>query len=419
MIYLVNIYEANSNRKVKEQKILDENDATGQQMISCIMNRNFVGLMQMLGLTARKDFDVYSLADEREQKQFQRGTLDRVDEVSIINMAYQLINNKDSKIAKSIYYGVVSDSDLSNLDTLIERKDQLDLEKFLRLSVDAQSIRANWFLTKTDEDKVDESLEPFFGGTLGRPEFKNAVSLAYILSENPNCILSQAIKTATREEMPCSDFNEAYNSIRFVDPSDIEKAYDNLLGKEEPAVPATSTNINDFDSTLDNGMFYTKVDNIYVMLYTALMFNDLSRVDHKVSDEVMQKYTPQVEDCKAKNQRHMYGQLNVKSTNIDKIHLDDEGNILAEVTLVGRYLDYIIDLSNGKKISGDDQERVERTYKLVLKKSKDAKALSESRHCPNCGEPADLANTGKCVACNTIFPLDAYDYILQSIVMIS
>ena len=46
--------------------------------------------------------------------------------------------------------------------------------------------------------------------------------------------------------------------------------------QETPSVPVDSTNINDFDSTIDNGMFYTKVDNIYVMLYTALMFNDLS-----------------------------------------------------------------------------------------------------------------------------------------------
>ena len=77
-----------------------------------------------------------------------------------------------------------------------------------------------------------------------------------------------------------------------------------------------------------------------------------------------------------------------------------------------------MDLSNGKTISGDDHERVERIFKMVLKKSKDAKALTESRHCPNCGAPADLSNTGKCFACNTIFNLEQYDYVLESIDMI-
>jgi rubrerythrin len=174
-------------------------------------------------------------------------------------------------------------------------------------------------------------------------------------------------------------------------------------------------NINSYDSTLDNGMFYTKVDNIYVMLFTALMFNDLSRVDHKVSDKVMEQYAPIVEQYKNKNQRHMYGQLNVKSTEITNIHLDEEGNILVNVRLVGRFLDYVIDLATRKKISGDDQIRTERVYDLDLKKSANAKKLSESRHCPSCGQHADLSNTGKCPSCGTIFNLEDYDYILESI----
>jgi hypothetical protein len=174
-------------------------------------------------------------------------------------------------------------------------------------------------------------------------------------------------------------------------------------------------NINDFDSTLDEGMFLTKLDNIFIMLYTALMFQDLSRVDHKVSDLVMKKYQPIIDTCKTKNLRHMYAQLNVKSSRINYISNDDEGNIIVECILVGRFLDYIIDLSTGNKVSGDDQNRVERTYKMILKKSKDAKILSESRHCPNCGQPADLSNTGKCSACGSIFNLDEYDYILEDI----
>ena len=173
--------------------------------------------------------------------------------------------------------------------------------------------------------------------------------------------------------------------------------------------------INEFDSTIDNGMFITKVDNIFVMLFTAIMFNDLSRVDHKVSDEVMEQYKEQVSNCIVRNERHMYGQLNAKSTTIDNIEVSPEGDILVDVTLVGRYLDYIIDLKTGKKILGDDKDRVERVFKLRLKKSKDAKQLSESRHCPMCGQPADLSNTGKCSACGQIFNLEDYDYILESI----
>lgn len=177
-------------------------------------------------------------------------------------------------------------------------------------------------------------------------------------------------------------------------------------------------NINEFDKTIDEGMFLTKLDNIFIMLYTALMFQDLSRVDHKVSDKVMNKYQPMIDQYKSKNQRHMFAQLNVKSSEINNIYKDEEGNIVVECTLVGRFLDYIMDLSTGNKISGDDQIRTERVFKMILKKSKDAKELSESRHCPNCGQPADISNTGKCIACGSIFNLDQYDYILEDIDMI-
>ena len=177
-------------------------------------------------------------------------------------------------------------------------------------------------------------------------------------------------------------------------------------------------NINEFDKSIDEGMFLTKVDNIFIMLYTALMFQDLSRVDHNVSDQVMEQYQPIIDRYKSKNQRHMFAQLNVKSSKIDNVKYDEEGNIIVEVTLVGRYLDYVMDLSNGKTISGDDKDRVERTYKMVLKKSKDAKELTESRHCPNCGAHADLSKTGVCEACNMVFAMEDYDYVLQTIDMV-
>ena len=175
--------------------------------------------------------------------------------------------------------------------------------------------------------------------------------------------------------------------------------------------------INEYDKTIDNAMFLTKVDNIYIMLYTAMMFNDMSRVDHKISDSIMERWQGIANNNKANNRRHMYDQLNVKSTTIDSVNIDDEGNIIVKVTLISRYLDYIIDMTNGKKISGNDQVRVEKVNRLTLKKSKDAKALSEARHCPSCGAHADLSKTGKCPSCGTIFNLEEYDYILEDIIV--
>jgi len=174
-------------------------------------------------------------------------------------------------------------------------------------------------------------------------------------------------------------------------------------------------NINNFDKTIDNGMFLSKVDNIYIMLYTSIMEQDLSRVKHKVSDKVINKYQKVIDEFKNRNERQMYGQLNVKTSEITNVYNDEEGNIIVEVKLVSRYLDYVIDISTGEKLRGDNVDRVEVMNKLKLIKSKDTKELSESRHCSSCGKPLDLNSTGKCLYCGTIFKLSDYDYILDEI----
>ena len=431
-MFLIYLYKHGTN-DIEKKMIISKDNPEQQEVYNCLTyggTKNYMMALQMLGINVQNvyEFAAYKIADEREEKQIERGSLNRLDEVTIEEMTslyafgYAYKNNtpldKDGCMKNAICYALASPEYIKEYDKALEREDVESVKNLLRYYVNPESIKTNWYFTKTEESHLDPVTSHFIGDEFSKPEFRNPVSLAYLFVNKPDCLLSQAVKITLGDEMPARDFYEAYDMIRMINPDDVEKAYDKLAGGPQEETPIDSKNIGDFDNTLDNGMFYTKVDNIYVMLYTALMFNDLSRVDHKVSDKVMAQYQPQVDDCKSKNQRHMYGQLNVKSTEINRIHLDDEGNIIVDVTLIGRYLDYIIDLSNGQKISGNDQERVERTYNLVLKKSKDAKALSESRHCPNCGQPADLANTGKCIACNTIFPLDAYDYILEDIKMI-
>lgn len=175
-------------------------------------------------------------------------------------------------------------------------------------------------------------------------------------------------------------------------------------------------NINDYDPTIDNGMFYSKVDNIYIMLFTSIMMQDLTRVEHKVSDKVINKYIDQIDKMKSRNRRQMYDQLNVKSTTINNIYRNENNDLVVEVTLISRYLNYVIDLNTGEKISGDDKNREEHTNHLYLIKKSNAKELKESRHCPKCGNPMDIDNTGKCNYCGAIFNLEEYDYILDDII---
>ncbi len=170
--------------------------------------------------------------------------------------------------------------------------------------------------------------------------------------------------------------------------------------------------ISKYDNTLDNAMFLTKIDNIFIMLYTSIMNRNLDRVDHRISDEVYAKYEKVVEELKNSKRIQMYGELNVKSSKI--IDIEDKDDLIVTVKLVTRYLDYIVD-EDYNYISGNKDNREEHSLILKFKKRKDAEKLEASRHCPTCGALMDISKTGKCSYCGSIFNTEDYDWVLIDI----
>lgn len=171
--------------------------------------------------------------------------------------------------------------------------------------------------------------------------------------------------------------------------------------------------ISKYDETLDNAMFLTKVDNIFIMLYSAIMDRNLKRVDHRISDEVYEKYDKIVKDLISKKQIQMYGELNVKTSEI--VNIDNSNDdLVVTVKLITRYLNYIVD-ENYNYVSGNTNEREEHSLLLKFAKRKDANKLEASRHCPNCGSLMDISNNGQCSYCGSIFNTEDYDWVLIDI----
>lgn len=168
------------------------------------------------------------------------------------------------------------------------------------------------------------------------------------------------------------------------------------------------------DSNFNEAMFKTKVDNVFVKLHTAIMLDKLEQVKHFMSDEVYGKYSKILERLNSNNQRQMYDELNVKSTDIEDIKVLDD-KIEIKVKIISRYMDYLLDKSTGNYLSGNNTSRVEKTNILTFTKKIDTKNLNLSRRCPNCGATMDINNYGKCDYCGSIFKLDDYDYILTNI----
>ena len=161
-----------------------------------------------------------------------------------------------------------------------------------------------------------------------------------------------------------------------------------------------------------DGELKGKFSNIFIKLLLGIQLSDLDDVKHFLSDELYEKYNKICEEHKFKNEAQMYDEMNVKSIDI-KLSEDEEYDI-ANVHIVSRYMDYILDLNIGKKKSGIDDRRVEIEHDLVFKKNKGAKRGAVVK-CAGCGANLDANNSGKCDYCGTIHSAIDYDYILESI----
>lgn len=170
------------------------------------------------------------------------------------------------------------------------------------------------------------------------------------------------------------------------------------------------------DPTFNEGMFITKINNIFIMLHSAIMMDDLDRVRHFISDKIEEKYDKLLKSLNDRNIRQMYDELNVKTTNIRNIQIRDDC-VIINVDITSRYMDYLVDKSTGKFISGFNDHRVEKTYHLEFTKKIGSKNYNMDKKCPGCGANIDINNNGKCEYCGSIFNTENYDWILTSIMV--
>lgn len=132
----------------------------------------------------------------------------------------------------------------------------------------------------------------------------------------------------------------------------------------------------------NEAMFKTKVDNIFVKLYTCIMKGNLTDVRHFISEELYNNYINKINELISHNKRQMYDEINVKNTMIINRKILEDKEII-DVEIVSRYMDYIIDINTGDLISGDDTRRIERRNILRFEKKLNTKDFGIVRKCPD------------------------------------
>ena len=170
------------------------------------------------------------------------------------------------------------------------------------------------------------------------------------------------------------------------------------------------------DSTFNESGFIAKVDNTFIMLHSAIMLGNLERVKHKLSDDLILKYEKLINDLNGKNYRQMYDEINVKSSEIQSIEKFDDKYVIT-VILISRYMEYIIDKTTRKFISGINDHRIEKRNILRFTKRIQAKNENIARKCPGCGANINANYSGKCSYCGTTYDTVNYDWILEDIIV--
>lgn len=168
------------------------------------------------------------------------------------------------------------------------------------------------------------------------------------------------------------------------------------------------------DNTFTEGMFISKVNNIFIKLFTAIMLDELKEIDHFVGDEVYRFAQETVDKHTSAGTKQMYDELNVKSSKIEKIEVQQDVYKIY-VYLEARSFSYVIDSKKGKIVSGNDYMRVQDNYRLTLEKKKDAINQGIAKECFNCGASMDVNDSGICDYCGSVYNQELCDWVLTKI----
>ena len=128
------------------------------------------------------------------------------------------------------------------------------------------------------------------------------------------------------------------------------------------------------DASFSIPSFLATADNTYMMLQTAIMLGNLSRIKNKLSDNLIQKYQSIIDDFNNNGLRQMYDDLAVKKTEILSVNKDDNKYYI-KVYIKSVAKDYVVDKTNMEYRYGINNQMIEKnnylTFSRIINNVKD------------------------------------------------
>jgi len=172
------------------------------------------------------------------------------------------------------------------------------------------------------------------------------------------------------------------------------------------------------DPDFSQEAFLEKVRNSFVQMQDAWEARKWEPIRALMSDALFNQTKRQLDEYIQKGQTDHVDRVAVLSAVIQDVKEDEHNDILV-VRIQARMVDYVTDDATGELIRGDKNKELFMTYDWTMMRSKSAVTEhtqgEHASHCPSCGAPISLNQSGQCEYCGTVLTSGTYDWILTDI----
>ena len=175
--------------------------------------------------------------------------------------------------------------------------------------------------------------------------------------------------------------------------------------------------LGQIDPAFDWLSFAARFEVAFRKIQSAWQLHQLDRVQHFVSDGILERFTLQLQEQRENGYRdHMEG-ISVQETRLAEFQ---SGDVFESMTIMvtATAIDYRVSFETGEFLSGDRASSQFTEYWSFVRRrgvsTRTTEGLIEGS-CPNCSAPISLTQTGHCSSCNAVVKSGEYDWVLAEI----